>query len=129
MFAGLGLFCFDGALLRPFDDRTSLAPDCFLIGVSAWIQPKTWLLANLLASAALGIWAQVAAYGFLRGRAWAPRYALCGAIPGIAFFAALAAALPQFQLIGLGGAALLTCTVVAYVLGRRFAGGRIQGQV
>jgi hypothetical protein len=40
MLAGLGMFCFDGALFSPSRAQAALAPDCFVIGVATWVNPK-----------------------------------------------------------------------------------------
>jgi hypothetical protein len=47
MLVGLGMFCFDGGLFEKVSARTLVAPDCFVVGVSAWASPRTWLLGNL----------------------------------------------------------------------------------
>lgn len=93
MLAGLGLFCFDGSLSLSFSDPLSRAPDCSLARMGGWINPKFWLVANLLGTAVLGMCAGVVAYGVLRHRAWAKRLSLAGIVAGIALFAELGGSL------------------------------------
>jgi hypothetical protein len=107
--AGLGMFCFDGALFRDFNDRTSFAPDCFVVHVNVWINPKRWLLGNLACAMALGLWSCVAAYGLFRARPWGRMVSLAGTAFGIFYFAELAIALPEFRTVGIFSIAVLAC--------------------
>ena len=111
MLVGLGMFCFDAALFSDFNDRTSLAPDCFVVGVNGWINPKVWLVGNLLGAIALGVCACVAAYGLFRARPWSRTVSLAGALFGILYFAELAIALTEFRTAGICSIAVLVCLV------------------
>jgi hypothetical protein len=107
--AGLGMFCFDGALFAELSDRTSLAPDCFVIGVSDWVNPRLWLLANLFIAIVLSIWAHVIAYGLLRSRSWGRTSSSVGAFAGIFYFLEIATALPEFRISSIVGVTALAC--------------------
>ena len=119
--AGLGMFCFDGALFAEFNDRTSFAPDCFVVGVNAWINPKLWLVGNLLCAIALGLWSGVAAYGLLRARPWSRTVSLAGALVGILYFAELAFALPEFRTAGISSIAVLVCISLGCIAATRLS--------
>lgn len=113
---GLGMFCFDGSLFAEFGSRTSVAPDCFVIGVSSWINPKLWLLGNLFFAIVLIMWALVVAYGLLRSRSWNRTSSFVGALAGILYFTEIATALPEFQTIGIVGIATLVCFALGYLV-------------
>jgi hypothetical protein len=99
MLAGLGMFCFDGALFSPSRAQAALAPDCFVIGVAAWVNPKVWLLGNLLWAIVLSLWALASAVGLLWNRSWSTTVALTGTVIGVAYFLQLAVALSQFRTV------------------------------
>lgn len=120
LLAGLGMFCFDGALFGPFSNHISLAPDCFVIGVTNWINPRIWLLTNLAGSVLLSIWAHATGYGLLRRRPWAEKFSSGGICFGTAYFAGLAVTLPEFRAPGTLSASAPGCLAV----GCRVAQGR-----
>lgn len=99
MLAGLGMFCFDGALFSPSRAQAARAPDCFVIGVAAWVNPKGWLLGNLLWALVLSLWALASAYGLLWNRSWSTTFARTGTVLGLVYFLELAVALPQFRTV------------------------------
>jgi hypothetical protein len=107
--AGLGMFCFDGVLFTELSDRTSLAPDCSVVGVSAWVNPKIWLLGNLLFSILLSLWAQATAYGLFRSRSWGRTSSLVGTCACTLYFVEIATALPEFRTSSIVGVAILAC--------------------
>jgi hypothetical protein len=114
--AGLGMFCFDGALFAELNDRTSLAPDCFVIGVSDWVNPRLWLLANVFVAIVLSIWAQAIAYGLLRSRSWSRTSLSVGTFTGILYFLEIATALPEFRTSSIVGVAALACFTLGYLV-------------
>lgn len=115
---GLGMFCFDGTLFGDYNDRTSLAPDCYVVGVNGWINPKIWLVGNLLGAIALGVCACVTAYGLLRARPWSRTVSLAGAFSGILYFAQLAIALIEFRTAGISSIAVLCLVLGSFVASR-----------
>jgi hypothetical protein len=119
MLAGLGMFCFDGSLLGPVSDPVSLAPDCFIVNVNSWANPRIWLLGNLFGSALFGIWAHATGYGLLRNRPWASRFSLAGTFLGIVYFIEIAAALPQFQTLGIVAVAGLGVLAVVQLVAQK----------
>jgi hypothetical protein len=109
MLAGLGMFCFDGVLWGEFRNLTTTAPDCFVVSVNAWVNPKIWLLGNLLFAIALSLWAHATAYGLLKARAWVRMFSLVGTFFGILYFVELAAALPEFRTISIVSITAMAC--------------------
>jgi hypothetical protein len=118
----LGIFCFDGVLFEDFNSRTSLAPDCLVVHVNSWANPKIWLLANLFAAIALASWAQTVAYGMLRERPWVGMLSLRGTIIGILYFTEIAVALPEFRVESVWGIVILSCFAIALFAAQRYRG-------
>jgi hypothetical protein len=114
----LGMFCFDGVPLAAFHDPGALAPDCFVVHVNNWVNPKVWLVTNLAVAATLSLIAHVAGYGFMRGQLWAQSCISVVALLGSAFFAALAVALENLRLFGIGCGVALGVVLLVSLMSR-----------
>ncbi|QNB00094.1 hypothetical protein [Massilia sp. Se16.2.3] len=112
------MFCFDGRLFEGWNDRSAWVPDCFVIGVSDWINPKLWVLGNLAVAVALSVWAYATAYGLFRSRSWCGAVALGGSLFGMAYFAQLALALPEFRTESIVGMSALACFATGCLVAR-----------
>ena len=116
---GLGRFCFEHGLFTALRDSEALRPDCFVIGVNGWANPKFWLLSNAAVTCALSLLSFFTAYGFFRNRGWAWLLALVCTLAGVAMFVALAVALSQFRTLGLVSATTLGLAAVFLFCWRR----------
>lgn len=117
--AGLGAFCFEGVLFKQFHDDRALAPDCFVVNVSVWMNPKIWLVSNLISVVILSGCALVTGYGLFTNRAWVKSSAVAGALFGFVLFVELAIALREFRVLGVVCAGALGGVAVAQLIPRR----------
>jgi len=114
----LGMFCFEGEFFSGFGDPEALRPDCFVVRVNGWANPKLWLVTNLAISSVLALMAFTTAYGFFRTRRWARTIGLIGSIVGMMLFVTVAFALVEFRTLGAICTAAFGFAVLFLTVGR-----------